>query len=474
MARRTPTSNTGSASSQLTEADLIASLLGAYDGIYTHQFRLAQYNPDLLTTQRGYGVYDDMLTSAACRAPLSVKRYAVLHKGWSILPAVTDPTDTRHEQAKLLADAATYALSNILDPATDEPQDFRSVLFELLAACWYGFQVSEIEWRYLEEGPWKGRLGFKRFSAKPAQQIGFELDPDTLAVLAIRPYTLGTGYGEPVPTQKVVRYTYNPYKGLPYGQGDGRSAYKHWWRLDATLKFWGVATEVWGIPFLKATYPTGNKQSLETALEVLKKVRQGAPAVFPKDVEAEVVAAAGGGALEIFRSAADWDTQQIARTVLGSTLTSGEGRRTGSMALGKVHENTQDYGLLFVKEDLEALFTGTVLRRFIRYNFGPDAVDLCPRLSLGEWDERDRLKLAQMFSALITDRVIARRAKFIREELGLPPMDEAEESMLEEEAEREREFQQRQADAKNTAPGASRGGAAEDADSEEEEDDTDE
>lgn len=468
MARRDSNNSVPSASTaprELTDAERLGSMLGSYDSVYVPQYRLAQYNPDLLTTQRGYAVFDEMLTMAACRAPLNVKRYAVLQKGWSIVPAVTDPTDTRHEAAKLLADAATYALQNIVDPITDEPQDFRSVLFEMLAAVWYGFRVTEIEWRTIGEGQYRGKLGFKRFSAKPCQQIGFELDPNTLAVLSIKPYTIAGGYGPGVPTQKVLRYTYNPDRGLPYGQGDGRSSYKHYWCLDATLKFWGVATEVWGVPFIKATYPAGNRPALESALEVIGRIRQGAPAIFPKDVDAEVLSV-DGDALEIFPRSAEFHTQQIARTVLGSTLTSGEGRRTGSMALGKVHENTQDYGLLFVKNDIESLFTNTLLRRFVRYNFGADALELCPRLSLGEWDESDRQKIAAMFSTLINDKVVARRAKFIREELGLPPMDEDEEQMLEQEAADEKEHQQRIADAKNTAPGASRGGAGSGSDDE--------
>jgi phage gp29-like protein len=457
---------------ELSEAELIRSALGAYDGIYAAQFRLAQYNPDLLTSQKGYGIYDEMLTQAACRAPLNVKRYAVLHKGWSVVPAVSDPKDIRHDAAKQIADAVTYALSNILDTRTDEPQDFRSVLFETLSACWTGFQVTEKEWRVLDEGPYKGLLGFRRFSAKPCQQIGFELDPDSLAVLAIKPYTIGGGYGPPVAPQKVIRYTYNPVKGLPYGQGDGRSCYKHSIRLDATMKWWAVALEIWGIPFIKAKYPSGNKKALADALEVLKLIRQGAPAIFPSDVEADVVAGNAGGVLDVFRTTADWDTQQIARAVLGSTLTSGEGKRSGSLALGKVHESTQDYGLMHVKEDVEAVVTSTVIRRFVRYNFGAAALDLCPRLSLGEWDESDRVKLADMFSKLIGDRVIARRSKFIREELGLPPLDAEEEAMLDEEDERETEIQRIAADARNTAPGASRGGTAPASDGDEDEDET--
>lgn len=457
----------------LTAEELLAGQLGSYTSIYVPQYRLAQYNPDLLTTQKGYDIFETMLTMAACRAPLNIKRYAVLHKGWTVLPAVTDPTDSRHAAAKELADATSWALSNILDPATDEPQDFRSVLFELLLGCWMGFGITEIIWRTLDTGPYKGKLGFKRFAAKPCKQIGFELDPETLGVIAIRPYTIQGGYGSPVAPAKVLRFTYNPVHGLPYGMGDGRSAYKHWWRLDATLKVWGMALERFGSPFILAKYPQGNAQVMTSTIEALDKIRQGAPAVLPDKAEANVVSAAAGGALDVFRSAADWDTQQVARAVLGSTLTSGEGARTGSLALGNVHQDTQQIGLEFTKTELEGVITQQLIRRFIRYNFGDAALDLCPRLSLGEWDATDREKLARMFSTLIKDKAIAPRAKFIREELGLPPMDEEEEAMLDASEQMEREAQARVADARNTAPGASGTGGAVEDDTEEDDGDTD-
>lgn len=442
---------------ELTEAEMLGKMLGAYNGIYATSYKLAPYNPDLLTTQKGFAIYEQMLTMAACRAPHNVRRYAVLQKPWTVVPAITDPGDPRAEQAKTLAEAATWALSNILDPQTDEPQDFRAVLFELLAATWTGFQVTEIHWRRLDDGPFAGKLGFRRFYAAPPQQIGFDLDPADLSVQAIRPYTLAGGYGEPVPPAKVLRYTYTPEQGLPYGRGDGRACYKHWWSLDALLKFWGISLEVWGVPFLKAKYPSGNQQARAAALEVLGKIRQGAPALFPDDVDADVIAAGNGGALDVFRSAADWHTQQCATEVLGASLTTGEGRRTGSMALGRVHQDTTQTGLEFIKEDLEALITQQLLRRFVRVNFGPEAVALCPHLSLGDWDESDRLKTAQMFDLLIHSNVVHRRAKFIRHELGLPPLDPGEEEALNAEEALAAEQRQRAAEARLTEPGASGG-----------------
>lgn len=448
--------------------------MGAWDSVYRPSYRLAPYNPDELTSQKGFDTYRQMLTTSACRAPLNVKRYTVLQKPWSVQPAVIDPKDTRHEAAKAIADHCDWVLRNILDTDIDQPQDLRVVLFELLLACWQGFALAEIIWRPLTEGPYAGKLGFKYLAAKPAKQIGFDLDPNTLAVREIRSYTPLGGYEKPVSPAKVVLFTYNPYSGLPYGDGDGRAAYKHWWQLDALQKFWSMALERFGSAFLLAKYPAGNATALAEVLTALDRIRQGSPAVLPREADAELMQVAAAG-FEGFRGAVDWHVQAIAQNVLGNTLTTGEGKRVGSMALGKVHQETQDVGLEFLRSDLESAITIQLIRRIVLYNFGPGALALCPRFSLGNWDTKDILSLAKAYDLLVKDRMVARRAKWVREEMGLPPMDPDEEQMLDEEEEQERQMQQQAADARATAPGASRGprpaGPTDDDSQEDEEDD---
>ena len=66
-------------------------------------------------------------------------------------------------------------------------------------------------------------------------------------------------------------------------------------------------------------------------------------------------------------------------------------------------------------------------------NFAGCDPALLPRLQLGSGESGDRHELAQMYDALIHNGVIWKRAKFIREDLGLPPLDPDEERGLEQE-----------------------------------------
>lgn len=93
-------------------------------------------------------------------------------------------------------------------------------------------------------------------------------------------------------------------------------------------------------------------------------------------VEAARAAADGG----TYRTMADWCNDEIAKIVLGATLTSGEGRRSGSLALGTVHDAVrQDY----VEADarlLAEVVNATLVRWIVDLNVGEDAP--APRWSL--------------------------------------------------------------------------------------------
>jgi hypothetical protein len=435
-------------------------VMASYDGIFRTSFRYPPFSLDKLTQQKGYDTADDMLTMAACRAPFNLKRYAVLADGWEIVPAVMDPFDTRHAEALRYADFVRWCFQNIRSQA-GLIQDFRAVLFEILRACWQGYRVSEIGYRYIEEGPYVGRLGYDGFYAKHSKQIGFDLDPRTSQVLHITSYTPGAGslpgeerrgavpggYDFKVPVEKCILYTYNVDSGLPHGDGDWRANYKHWFVLDNIQRFWAIALERWGAPVLIAEAPSEDSAAFTAAQATLDAIRQGAAAVVPENIRYQI-ATVSQNVFEGFRIAADWHTQQIALNIQANTLSTGAGQN--SLALGEVHQETGETVYQFLRRDLESVMYHQVIRRLMEVNFADFDMTLCPRLWLGGQDAGDRLKIAQMFDLLIRDGVVSRRAKFIREVLSLPPLDKEEEQMLNAEQQVEQEAQQQIADARNS------------------------
>jgi Protein of unknown function (DUF935) len=440
-----------------TNGNITTPRMAAYDGIYSSSYRFAGFTPDKLLSQKGWDVPEDMLNMAACRAPFNLKRYSILSQDWEIVPAVTDPFDTRNEQATYYAGFVRWCLTNIESPSGME-QDFRNVLFEMLRACWDGFRVSEIGYEYLEDGPYQGLLGYNGFYAKHSKQIGFEIDPRTGSVLHITSYTPGTvafgpgqqmtvpgGYDFDVPVERCALYTYNGDANLPFGMGDWRACYKHSWSLDNINRFWIKALERWGGPVLIAQGSAGG--NLADVASTLDNIRDGGSAVLPDNVKFQLVQAATG-VFDGYRMAAMWHEQQIAKNIQSNTLSTGEGARVGSMALGEVHQDTGETVYDYIRRGVEGVVNTQIIRRLCRLNFADFDMALCPRLVLGGQDEGDRLATMQMYDIAIKDGVVSKTAKFIREDLGMPPLDPEEQKQLEQEAQAAQEAQQQLADAK--------------------------
>ncbi len=420
-----------------------APRMGAYDGVFAPSFRYPGFSLDTTLAQKGYQFVEDMLNMAACRAPFNLKRYAVLQDGWDVEPAISEPGAPDHASAAELATAVQYALQNIRDPETDLTTDLRTILFDLMLGAWTGYRVGEIGWQYQEGGQLAGKHGLRGIWIKPCKQVGFDIDTSTLAVRKFTSYTPAGGYDFDIPVERCVYYVDGQSANAPAGQGDWRACYKHWWRLDACVKFWAMALERWGAPVMVMTYPAMSVTEMHAAEEIANTIRQGASPVLPDNVKYEMINAPRSVFVAMER-AAMWDTQQIALNINSNVLTTSSG--TNSLALGKVH---QDSGMMVydaLSRDIEAVVTAQIIRRFVLYNYGEKALALCPQLRLRKRPEGDQLQIAQMLQILMQGGNLPSRSKVIRQQLGLPPLDPEEEKMLDAEQSAHSEAEQQLAD----------------------------
>lgn len=433
----------------LDDVERLQRLFGSWSSIYNISYRLAPYNPDTLTTQKGYDTMSygangqpGMLQMAACRAPYNLKRMAILSKGFKVElhPSATDMLSSDHSQGEELQTFVYNLLDNITEPETGFTQPFAKVLYDLLSAMWMGFSVSELEWRVGDSGKYRGKYLLAGVNNKPCKQIGFNLDERNLTIRSFFPYTPLHGYGPAVPLEKALIYSFDMDQNLPYGNGLSRSCYKHWWILDSILKFWCAALERFGGGALVAQYPAGNTSAAAEAITALDNMRNNISGVLPDNVKYDFIQASAG-MFEGFKQAAEWNKQEIAQQVLGNTLSMGEGQH-GTQALGSVHENTRMTGDNFVAMELENVINTQLIRRAIAYNYGERALDIAPRVTIVRQKEIDLFNLANAFNILITSGNMDALNKSIREEMGLPPMDENEDKILREKQEREQQIKE--------------------------------
>lgn len=245
--------------------------------------------------------YDDEISGA-----LETRREAAITTQWR-LDADADGTPT---------EAASFVEAEL-----------RRVFDPMMRGFWqavpYGYSVSEAIYAQRE-----GRIGIGRVSIKPMQW--FEPLRDGRLVLA-RP---GEGQRVALDTQvKFCMLTRNATFENPYGEALLSRLYWPWYFRHAGWKAWMQFVDRFGDPFVVGKSAT--PRELVSAL-----LGMGVKNVIGVGSEDEIdVMMQNGDAT--FDRLDQRLTERIQKTILGQTLTSGNGGGAGSYALGKVHEQVR-------------------------------------------------------------------------------------------------------------------------------------
>ncbi len=388
--------------------------------------QIAPYNPDDLIGKRGYAIYDEMQKDAQVQACLTIKKLAVLSRGWEVHPASNAPADVE------VADFVRFTLNDMRGSVLD-------VLFAVLDALAKGFSVLEINYRTLEKEPYAGRIGLASIKPKDPATFVFETD-EFLNVkgLARTPEVAGSsgslfpksgevsGTGFPthrrtdsaLPAEKFIIYSYMPRYESPYGTSDLRAAYKHYWSKDLLTRFMNIYLERYGSPTAKGTFRRGMpKSGQEELMRVLDSIQQKTAIVIPEDVQIELLEANRGGEAG-YLQAIEWHDKQISRAILCQTLMTDEGMRVGSFALAKVHLDVLKMCLRKLKRDLEeSVMQEQVIKRLVDYNF---SVSAYPTFSLGPLEDTDVAQLSGVIEKLVSGEIIKPDEEWIRGYLGIP------------------------------------------------------
>ena len=397
---------------------VMGEVAAARSALASNMFRLAAYSPDDLLSQKGLSIYDEMQKDAQVLSCLNTKKFAVLSEGWDVLPASDEPADVE------IAGFVKFCLDDMRGSVQD-------MLFKVLDALAKGFSICEINYKVIADGRYAGMIGLDSVKSKDPSGFGFDLDE----FLNIRGLVLaGPGSKADLPAEKFIIYTYMPGYELPHGQSDLRAAYKHWWSKDVILKFWNMYLEKFGMPTAKGAYRRGMpKDQQDDLLRVLDKIQQETAIVVPEDVQIELLEAQRGGDAG-YREAVEFHNKQIAKAILGQTLTSDEGTREGTHALAQVHMDVLSFYLQKLKRDLEeTVMREQLIRRLVDFNFGPGSAGILPaggrrdggatgypRFALGRLDRRNLEQVGTLISDLVQGKVISPDESWIREYLGIP------------------------------------------------------
>jgi len=353
----------------------------------------------LRTGGRGMELYEDLMRDPQVRACMQSRRLAVIGREWEVVPADDDALSIE------IAGCVKGVLYGF---------DFDSARYALLGGIVLGFKLSEIIWEYSE-----GQVWIKELIGRNSRRFVF--DPHGNPRLLTPKDMLG---GEALPGRKFQLFRYGAENGSPYGEGLGATLYWPAWFKKNAIKFWMIFAEKFGSPTVIGKYPPGTpREHQDSLLSALEAIQQESAIKIPETMEIELLEAQRSGSVSTYRDLCAFMNAEIAKTILGQTLTTEVGN-AGSYAASKVHnEVRRDY----VKADADLLanaLNAQLIRWIVDFNY-PGVVKY-PKLWIRCEDERDLMPLAQR------DEILARMGlpiprRYLYETYGIPEPVEGEE-----------------------------------------------
>lgn len=357
-------------------------------------------NPDRLIRRHGKGIrlYEDLLLDPQVRACMQSRRLAVCGKEWEVVPAGDGPKDLE------AADFVREALLGF---------DFDTARYALLSGILTGFKAAEIMWEYSEGSVWvagmKGRAS-SRFLFDRQENLRL-LTPKNMLE------------GERLPERKFQIFRYGGEDGSPYGGGLGASLYWPVWFKKNALKFWMIFAEKFGSPTVIGKYPPGTpKEHQDALMGALAAIQQESAIKVPETMRIELLEAQRTGTVNTYESLCGFLNAEIAKLIMGQTLTTEVGDR-GSYAASKTHEGVRKD---FIKADADLLsnqLNGQLIRWLVEFNF-PE-VQRYPKLWVRTDDERDLKPLAER-DRILVEMGVRVPQRYFYETYGIPEPAEGE------------------------------------------------
>lgn len=313
--------------------------------------RSALAQPGTPSGPLAYAVYDEMQRDAMVQTALTIKRLAVLAADWTLEPSSPTPA------AKAQADFVTEAFSRM----EGSPNDVLNAAMDAFAKGW---SVQELVYR-----PERGRVWLHTVRPKDPALFGLETDAfGAVTGLVLRvPGEVETR----LPRAKFVVYAHRRGYSAPKGRSDLDAAHRHWSAKQSLVSAWRLHLEKFAMPTVLGKFERGLPAEEQSAvLRALQDIQNNTAVVFPSEIEIGLL----GGAREApggFLDAIEHHNREIARAVLGQTLTTDEGRRVGSLALGRVHLQVLMLQVEALRRELaDTVMTEQVVRPLVEANFG--------------------------------------------------------------------------------------------------------
>ena len=265
-----------------------------------------------------WGEYADLLKESQIHACLQVRKLALTGLPWH----VEGPAGVAGSEATAIADRL-------------RDLDLPSLMGALMDAVILGFKVAEVIWR-AEGEEWIPA----EIKVRPNDRFAFDAEGALMGLDG------RGGAPKPLPERyKFLVATWGPRDGNRYGSGLGEMLYYLAWFKRENLKFWLIFNDKHAFPTPVGTLPEGASEDEMLRLrDRLARLRDESVIVLRRGAEVRYLEADRAGSIETFHALIEFCNAEIAKVILGQTLTTQTPRdgAGASYALGRVHNAVRE------------------------------------------------------------------------------------------------------------------------------------
>ena len=283
---------------------------------------------------------------------LTVKRQGVLAAAWRLEPASNSTEDQRRAEF----------VHRAFETMEGSPLSILSAAMDSFVRGW---SIQEL----IFNPDWTLR------AVHPKDPSCFGLDVDAFGQITGVILRLPGETPVNLPRAKFVVHVHRAGFARPKGRSDLDAAYSHYVAKQSLLNAWKSHLERFASPTVVGKYPVGLPAVQQQALlDALNRLDQNAALTVPSEITIDSL---GGStdASQGFMDAIQFHNREMARAILGQTLTTDEGARVGSLALGKVHMQVLLLQLQALRREFaDQVMTEQVIRPIVELHFGPGGV----------------------------------------------------------------------------------------------------
>ena len=290
-------------------------------------------------------LFAEMAKDSMVQTSITIKTLGVLASGWKITG--------ESEQAKFVREAFSRMQGSV-----------HTVLQNAMDAFIHGWSIQEIVYEG-DHGKWWIQ------SVKPKDPRYFTLEIDEYETVKSLKLNLPGESEKSFNPERFVIYCHRPSYGKPYGQSDLEATVPHYREKKRLMEAWRTHLERFASPTLLARFGKGATSEDQAAmLRTLEALAKNSAIVFPDEFDVRPLGDRDG-ASQGFMDAIDFHNREITRAIVGQTLTTSEGNRVGSLAMGRVHLQVLMLQLEAIRRDLaDTVMNEQIIKPLVALNFG--------------------------------------------------------------------------------------------------------